>query len=104
MQYKVIHDKMGYNWVVGGGGVVEAFGGQKSFPTAEEAAEAFQCIARDLHNGIVIPYTLRSTLGLWIVDTPKESTIRFARMYIDKVAANIQTQSTIDFIEECRDV
>lgn len=101
MQFQVIHDKMGYNWVVSGGGVVEAFGGQKSFPTAEDAASAFQCIAHDLRAGVTIPYTLRSTLGLWVIDTPKESTIRFARMFTCEEAAVVQTKGTINFIMEC---
>lgn len=99
MRYHIQKDKMGYNWVVSGGGIVQAYGGLKSFPTQEDAAEAFQMIAKDLNDDVEIHYTLRETLGLWVVDTPKESSIRFARMYTGKEPALIRTQRTIDFIK-----
>lgn len=94
-------DDMGYNWLLSVAGLVLAYGAQKSFPTPEDADEAFKMITRDLLVGIDPTFSIRVTIGLYAIETPNESPMRFAGLFESAIAANKQAVEVLKFIEVC---
>ena len=100
MQFKIRKDRMGYNWLVCDGGLVLAFGARKSYPTELDAHEAFHMIVRDLKAGVTFMFNTRKEIGLYALETPDISPLRFATFHVNEVAAKEQATKVLEFIKE----
>ena len=101
MKLEIRKDNMGFNWLLCTEGLVLAFGAQKSFPTEEDATEAYDMITRDLLKSIPVTFTVRGTIGLYTLITSDDSPIRFATLHNTKDAAVAHGIRVLNFIEVC---
>jgi len=101
MKLEIRKDKMGFNWLLCAEGLVLAFGAQKSFPTEEDAREAYKMITDDLLASVSLVFTVRGTIGLYALITPEDSPLRFATLHDTKDAAIAHANRVLTFIEVC---
>ncbi len=87
MKLKIHKDNMGYNWLLCSEGLVLAFGALKSFDTPELAKGAYDALVYDVKHGVTIPFELHHTIGMYKIDTPEDSPIRYAGLFTGNVAA-----------------